>query len=583
MSSNYRKVLGNLEPIKKGTKKALHEIFVDSFYTNLPKIFHVSRLVFFTIVILVFGLVSFIGSYASLEKYHTYKVPNFGGTYIEGIVGKINILNPLYSKNNSAEEEVSSLIFSGLTKIVNQRQVTPDLAANWQISEDNRIYTFFLKDGIKWHDGEKITADDVLFTFRSIQNPDVGSPLLYVWRDVKVEKINELAVKFTLPNPYAPFLTLTNVGILPSHLLEKIPPQNLSVCEFNFHPVGSGPYKFLKLEDLGGSQKLSLELNSYNSPHKPYIEKIVFRVYSSYEELLEAYAKKDIMGIAEVASADYGTALKLKNINLYETYLPQYVALFLNQKSSLLSEKDVRLALAKATDRKEIIKKGLDERAMEVYFPILPGFPGYDPKLPKYPLGIEEANSILEKSGWLREKDGIRKKGESKLKLNLITGDAEDLKKTAEIIKSQWQKVGVFLEIKLADSLTLQKDYIRTRSYDILLYGENLGSDPDIYNFWHSTQITDPGLNLSQFSNEKVDKYLEQARNNLDINFRKEKYTNIQKIISDEIPAIFLYSPVYIYGVSKGIKGIQISKIAEREDRFAGIIDWYIKEKTISY
>ncbi len=583
MFSKYRKIEKGLISAKKGVKRALKEIFVDSLYFNLPKIFHVRRLVFFTFVILLIISISFIGAFVSLEKYHTYRVPESEGTYTEGIVGKINIFNPLYSDTNLAETEINSLVFSGLTKLNTRRQLVPDLAVNWQISEDNRIYTFYLRDNIKWHDGEKLTADDVIFTYKSIQNPKVLSPLFPVWQEVKIEKVSDLVVKFILPNPYAPFLTLTNVGIIPAHILDKIPPENLSVCEFNFHPIGTGPYKFLKIEDLEDSQKVTLEASPSFFPHDSYIEKVVFRIYPSYSELLDAYAKKDIMGIKEIFPTEYPKAEKLKNINLYETYLPQYVALFLSQKSSLISGKNIRLALAKSIDRQEIIRKVFSGRAREVYFPILPGFFGYDPKLEKYPLDIEEAKLILEKDGWILGEDGIRTKEETKLKFNLVTRDIDDFKKVAEIIKNQWQKIGVLLEIKAFKSPSLEEDHIRPRNYDVLLYGESLGADPDIYNYWHSTQISDPGLNLSQFENEKVDKYLEQARNNVDINFRKEKYIKIQKIIIDEIPAIFLYNPIYIYGVSKDVKGIQITKITEQKDRFAGIIDWYIKEKTISY
>ena len=522
---------------------------------------------------------------------------DLGGQYQEGIIGQPHYFNPVLAQANDADRDIVQIVFSGLLKYDGQGNLIPDLAQNYEIKENGLVYDFFLKKDIKWHDKEPLTADDIIFTIKTIQDQDYKSPLKTNWGGVEVEKIDDLTVRFKLKNIYAPFLHSFTVGILPKHLWAGISPQNFHLAEYNLKPIGSGPYKFKKItkNKAGAVQSLELERNkdfyglkeNESAPRKgPYLKKLIFRFYPNEEEGIKALNKKQVDGIS-LLSASQEQTLRRRDLTIYQITLPQYYAVFFNQsQSKVLADKTVRLALSYATDKKEIIERVFKGKASAVDSPFLPGSPGYTSQTKIYDFALEHAKNILEAEDWKdSDNDGIREKKisgpgstaeETKLEINLITTEWPGLKETAELLKTQWEKIGVKVNLEIVSFKTIEEEHIKPRQYQALLFGEVLGADPDPFAFWHSSQKKDPGLNLALYNSKQADKLLEDGRQTLDPAIRAQKYEEFQKLVVEDAPVIFLYSPTYLYRVIGKIKGINLERLALPSYRFSQIENWYI-------
>ena len=518
----------------------------------------------------------------------TEALPDYGGTYEEGIIGQPRFLNPVLAQINDADRDLTQIIFSSLLKHDGRGNLIPDLAKNYEIKENGLVYEFFLKENIKWHDGETLTADDIVFTINTIQNPEYKSPLRINWNGVKVEKIDDYAVRFKLNNIYAPFLHNMTVGILPKHLWAGISAQNFHLAQYNHEPVGSGPYKFkeLKQNKSGVIQSIELKKNKDFYLKDPYIENLIFEFFQNEETAIQALNKKQVDGL-NFFSAAQQSKIQNKSANIYRINLPRYYAVFFNQtKTKVLSDKTARLALAYATDKKEIIEKILNNEGLIADSPLLPNSLGYTKEIKIYDFAPEHAKNILRADGWKdTDGDGILEKKINnenlKFEITLVTADWPELIKAANLIKEQWGKIGAKINLEIAGLGAIQEDYIRPREYQAILFGEVLGSDPDPFAFWHSSQKRDPGLNLALYDNEKIDKVLEEARQNLDKKIRIEKYEEFQKLLVDDVPAVFLYSPAYLYPVNKKVKGVSLENLPLPSYRFSQIENWYIKTKRV--
>jgi peptide/nickel transport system substrate-binding protein len=506
------------------------------------------------------------------------KTPIYGGTYSEGTIGKIEQLNPLFSPLNPAEQSAVSLIFSGLTKRDNNRMSVPDLAERWEIAADGKTYTFFLKKDLRWQDGKNLNADDVIFTINAIQNPDTRSPLLETWKGIEVTKKDDSTVVFKLSSPYPAFVSNTDVPIIPKHILENTPAKNLKTSEFNSSPVGSGPYSFEKLKKVKETTEVDLKANEKYYSKKPYIESINLKTYPDYPQLTLAYARKEVQGITKLPVSELKKSSELPNIETYNLAIPTYDAIYFNLREGIGKEKYFREAISLSLNRKELIEKAYDGQALPVYTPIIPGFQGYDSSI-KQAVNIDEAKKKLTEAGYVLGADGLMAKGEQKASARLVIQDDYQKIQTAEQLREQCKRAGIEILIEKYPAGTFYQDYVRDRNFDILLVSQNLGSDSDIYGFWHSSQVNDPGLNFSGYSDRKLDKFLEQARQTADPNIIYQKYSDVSKIIATELPAIYLVWPDYLFGLSKEVSGFKPGRYAEPKDRFFNITEWFVRDK----
>jgi len=535
-------------------------------------------------LLLIVSLLSWLISY---NIKNTIVAPNYGGSFREGIAGSPQYLNPILSQTNDADRDVTELIFSGLMKYDSQGNLVPDLVEKYAMGDNGKMYDFFLKKDIKWHDGQSFTADDVVFTIKTIQNPDSRSPLRINWTGVEVEKIDDFTVRFKLKNPYAPFLANTTTGIIPKHIWEKILPEKFLLAPENLSPIGTGPYQLKKIKKDKEGFISSIELGAfgdYNSSRRPFIEKIELYFYPDEESLIRAYNRNQIdnLGLLSIQNKSLLKRVNSKS-NVYELNLPHYFAVFFNQtKSKALSDKTVRLALNYATDKNQIINEVLGDEGKVVDSPIPTGVWGHTDETKIYKFDLEYAKNILEQAGWKdTDNDGIREKKEDKLEFELITTELKQLQQTANILQEQWSKIGARVQVKILNIGEIQQEYIRPREYQALLFGEVLGLDPDPYSFWHSSQKKDPGLNLALYDNKKVDDLLKDARQNLNQEQRLNDYKQFQQLVIDDAPVIFLYGPYQLYFSAKKIKGIEVQNIVLPSKRFAEIERWYIKTQRV--
>lgn len=474
------------------------------------------------------------------------------------------------------------LVYNGLLKYDSQGKVVPDLAESYDISDDKTTYTFHLKKNVSWHDGEPFNAEDVIFTTNVISDPSYRSALRSNWQGIETNLMDDYTITFTIKTPYVGFLNNLTFGILPKHIWESVSPDKFYLTELNLEPIGTGPFKYQSFQKDSKGNILSYKLvaNPSYFAAKPYISKITFNFYIDDNSVLEAYNKKEIMGIGGLSSQKLDNLKGQNSTQVYKFNMPRYFSVFFNQtKSVALAHDEVREAIALATDRKEIIDNVLHSNANEVFSPILDGMIGYSTDIPRKEFNLEKANQTLEEKGWQKNSEGIREKDGAQLEITLVTTDWEELTETAEILKTQWGEIGMKVTVNSFSISDIQQNYIRPREYDALLFGQVLGADPDPFSFWHSTNKKDPGLNLSLFGNSDTDKLIDDGRIEFDTEKRNSYYIDFQKKLEEENPAIFLYSPSYIYPVNKKLKGIDIKNLVSPSRRFSEVEKWYVKTK----
>ena len=705
------------------------------------RIFNLSIFVFFIGLILL-GL--------SYSNNYSTEVAAVGGRYIEGEVGEPHLINPLFADLNDVDKDISSLVYSGLIRVNKNQDIVPDLAKNYDISDDKKTYTFHLREDVLWHDGEKFTAEDVAFTINQIQKKQVSSPLYVTFRGVNVKVKDEYTVQFRLKQPSPFFLQSLTIGILPEHIWFGMSPERMRLSQSNIQPIGTGPYKFNKLskDDSGYIHRYELVRNDKFYRKPPYIETFEFKFFNQYggtSGLIQALREQSVDGVNFVPR-DMKEKIEKKHINTHELGISQYTSLFLNQKRTPLDQKKIRTALSKTVDKKRIIEEGLNGDATIINDPILSVFPGGEFKVTSTEFNIKAANKILnedwpkieeseyrdlriddlisqfglegtaststlqqyekqnteaeftgdspesydysvvindnadstnnkniqlslngediksyavsnngdfdkksfkdysgnvnwelspgngkqsvyvrlltedgktqdiydtiELTGQLFDKNEIieqeinpnsdqaqqvknmieqeldeaqtfyRKNEDGEiLSIGITTTNNQQYKKIAKLVAGFWREIGVKVDLNIVSSKKLSSELLRNRNYDVLLYGIINGSDPNQYPYWHSSQSDYPGLNLSQYSNEEVDKLLEDARKLTDKSKIAEKYKQVQQIIAKNNPAIFLYTPTYTYAQNSSVNGFDVTGMYSPHDRFANVTDWYLETK----
>lgn len=514
----------------------------------------------------------------------TVSVPKAGGKYVEGIVGQPAYINPLLSQTSEADADLSALVYAGLFAHDAKSNPIPRLAESFSVSEDGKVYTVKLRSGILFQDGTPLSAEDVLFTVHAIQDPAYRSPLRQNWQGVDISSEDDHTIIFSLKKSYFGFIENLTVGILPKHIWQSIPPEKFALAENNLMPIGAGPYQFsdLKKDAEGNILWYELKMNPTYILGRPYIDTLTFRFYPDEESLLNAYKQGEVLGIASVRSDKIAELQEKKSAYLHEIQLPRAYSVFFNtSKNVAIAFDEVRAALSLATDRQLIVHEALSDRGSVAVTPFLPFMRGFDPDISVPSFDIDRANALLDENGWKRGEDGIRSKKETRLEFELLVPEWPELEKTAAELQSLWGKIGADVHIMTQDIATLQQNRIRPREYDALLFGQASLVDSDPYSFWHSKEREDPGLNLSSLNEQSVDTILIQARETMDPEERSVQYADFQKIFLEQNPAIFLYSPTYLYVTTDRLQGITVQTIDIPSDRFALVNEWYLKTKRV--
>ncbi len=622
------------------------------------------RVLFWTAMVVFMCSLGSIG--IVLADRYRVSVPKVAGVYREGVIGSPQSLNPLFSSLNEIDQDIVSLVYSGLLRYDSARRLVPDLAVKYDVSSDAKTYTFELKRNVVWHDGEPFTSSDVVHTFELIQDAGVASPLYVSFQRVAVSAPDEYTVVFTLEESFTGFLSSLTLGIVPRHIWGSIPSSQIRLAQRNLQPIGTGPFQFKRLVKNSDGFVESVELARFSDFYRnpPYLKEVIFQFFGDYDGptgVVSALREGKVDGISFVPY-EYRERVKRKHIVLNTLQLPQYTALFLNQKNEILKDKAVRAALVSAIDKNRIVADVLDSEATVISGPLLSDFPGYADSVTTTQFSSEQANreldllydrlsaadyrtilldtrvaeriaeeqkkvqsssvssteesvsvesvattdttttvptstidEVLIRETVSKELDleldpaqlfyRYKKGGDKKqiIGFELVTAATPEYAKVAEIIAGYLQEVGIRVKVRLVDAQDIAREVLRSRNYDMLLYGVIVGSDPDQYPFWHSSQIAYPGLNLSQYSNKTVDQLLERIRTNTASSTEEiaKLYTDFSNTIVTDVPAIFLYTPTYTYAFTDEIKGFAVQRIAKPSDRFSNIFDWYLDEKKV--
>ncbi|MCX6702405.1 MAG: peptide ABC transporter substrate-binding protein [Candidatus Wolfebacteria bacterium] len=515
---------------------------------------------------------------------NTVSIPVRGGEYREGIVGQPSFINPALIGSNDADRDLSEIIFSGVL----------DLADNYKMSPDGKTWTIRLKDNVVWDDGQPITSDDIIFSINTIQDPDSRSSLSALWQGISTQRVSEREFKLILPSPYAFFeKTLKNLRPIPKHIFGALPAGNLRLSEYNLEPVGSGPFKYSSFEKRkdGFITSYYLVPNNLYLGDKPYLSQLTFKFYEDEHGLTGAVNNGAVDGAGFSGAFDLGKISVSHNV--YDIRMPKYYAVFMNQYANqVLGDINVRLAMGYAINRSELSKKVFGNHALPVLGPMVPGMDGYMAQIyPQEDFSQDKAANILDSSGWKMRDSGIREKNSYQpaqgktpatqtaipLEVHLTVPDTKFLIDAANILRDDWAKIGIKTDVEVVSSEDINNKVIKGRDYEMLLFGNIFGDNPDLFSFWHSSEKFYPGLNLSLYDNRVADGLMESIRKNLDEKSRDNDLASLQSIIINDEPAIFLFSPSYLYVAKVWLHGFDDKFISLASDRFLNIGKWYVK------
>jgi peptide/nickel transport system substrate-binding protein len=511
--------------------------------------------------------------------------PAQGGVYTEALIGYPQRMNPLLDSTNSVDRDVDKLIFSGLVKFDSRGIPAPDLAETIGISQDGILYNISLKPGLVWHDGEKLTTKDVLFTIELLRTGGVYIPedIRKLWDSIEVYLFDDQHMQLKLPEAYAPFMDYLTFGVLPQHLFAGMDINEIAASAINLQPVGSGPYRFGELLMEGSTVSgIRLLANEDYAGGRPYLQEIVFRYYPDASSAYQAYVQGAVQGISEVPTDLLPQALANEDLRIYTGRLPRISLVLLNLNDPgvpFFKEIEVRKALMLGLNRQAIISQMFNGQAIVANSVILPGTWAHNESIAEIGYDPQLAAETLKNAGYViaGENNTTRAKEEVPLSFVLSYPDDDLHLGIAQLIANNWQALGVNVTLEGVPPDVFVAEKLEPRSYQAALVDLNLSRtpDPDPYPFWDLGQAEN-GQNYSQWNNRLASDTIEQARVTTDLGERTRLYHNFQAIFAEELPALPLYYPVYNYAVSEQILGVTMGPLFDTSDRLGTITTWYL-------
>jgi peptide/nickel transport system substrate-binding protein len=524
------------------------------------------------------------------STYTTEFRPAPGGTYVEGVGGYPQTLNPLLSFYNDADRDVTSLVFSGLTRLTMRGEVEPDLAIGWEIEGQGITYTFRLNRNVVWHDGYPFSARDVVFTTELLQDPDYPGPpdVAELWRTVDVTRLDNYTVRFVLQEPYAPFLDYTTIGILPAHLLEGVNAADLARIDFNRAPVGTGPFQLTEVE-MGEGHIAAVTLRRFPRYYGrgTYLEHVVLRFYPTTRAAFEAYEDDVTEGVARIDVEFLTEAFEDRNLRLFSAPTAEMVMIYFNQlltDTLPFGDALVRQALYHSLDRQALVDDILGGQGILPQTPLLPGSWAYSTEdVPTYAYDPERALALMAEAGWRRSNvtETLRNAQDEPLAFTLTASNDPLERAFATAVATQWQSLGISVTVQAVPGLALT-GVLDSRSYQAAVARLIIPGDPDPYPFWHETQsLPGQGQNYAGLQNRRISELVEQARITVRRDEREALYREFQQLYMELLPALPLYVPVYTYAMDVGVSGGQLGPMMSPVDRFLTMPDWYVLQRRV--
>jgi len=512
-------------------------------------------------------------------------LPAAGGTFIEGMVGRPSALNPLLSDPYPVDRELVDLIFDGLVRYDETGQIVPALAEEWSVSEDGLSITFTLRDGLTWHDGQPVTAEDVAFTYGLMQDDAFPGPnhLIPLWQSVTITALDESSILFTLAQPYAPFIEATTRGILPAHLLSDIAVADLATAAFNTTPVGTGPFMVQPGQEWQRTGRLRLSPNPNAWRQGTQLSDIEFRFYPTADDLFAAFQNGEIHAAGGLPLTMTADAAALPNARLFTSIAPRYSALFFNVSDSgapALRSKEVRQALAYGLDRASLVDGVLNGQGIEFEGPYIPGnWAARTELMTNYTFQPDTAASLLDTAGWVGA--GVRSREGAPLTLRMIALDQAEHRAVAEEIVRQWAALGVEAQLTLLPDIGAMRQTLSRRHYDVAVVEIAPPNDPDLYNFW-SQEAMVRGQNFAGWNNRRASEALESGRQIYPQNERAAYYEAFIRQFDGDLPALTLYQHVNTYLLSDTVQEAEIGRIWHPRDRFNSFTTWFLNYRDVA-
>ena len=512
--------------------------------------------------------------------------PAAGGSYVEAAVGPINSLNPLYM-SSSAESSVSRLVFSSLYTYDEVSSLRGDIADSLVVSEGGKVYTVTIRDDVQWHDGTPLSAKDVVFTVNLMKNPLTRSALRINWVDVSVKEVSKDTVQFTLPASYAAFPYALTFAILPEHLLGSINPAAVREHTFSQAPVGSGPFKFelfQQVDPIRNIRAVHMTANRDYYAGPPKLDRFELQAHKDEDAIIKALKAGEVSGAADVSAKSSDLVSEGRYA---KTPLPlsSGVYLMFNTISAPFNDAKVRKALQVGTNA-SAVREDIGHGTRPLELPFIGAQVGDVTNLPKAPAyNPVEANRILEEAGWKLEANARVKDGK-KLQITITTTKSKEYESSAEIVRSQWSKLGIDVKKKVidasAENSNFVQDTLQGRNFEVLLYELAIGADPDVYAYWHSSQMGQSGYNFTSYANKTADAALASARARTEPELRNAKYRQFAKLWLDDVPAIGLYQPVVEYISTKRSSTVgEYARVVTSSDRYANVLNWTVDNGTV--
>lgn len=490
-----------------------------------------------------------------------------GGTYTEATLGEVKSMNPLFA-NTSSEKVLSKLMFATISTDDYSGHAGTGLAESIRSDESGKIWTVKLREGLKWSDGEPITNEDVIFTANLIKNPTVSSIYDSNLSNVKISENEQGEIVFDLPVSYADFITALNFPVVPKHVLGEADPKTLIENNFSNAPVTSGAFSYNATQISAGEEKiyyLSANPNYYLG--NVMLNSFAVHTFNTKDDIVRAVNAGSVTGTAELTETE-ADQVTTGQFLVKKSGLNSGAFIFFNTAHDVVKNTEMRAAIRQGIDMGKIRAEAADDSALD--YPLLKS----QIELMNYP-------AILERDFEAAKAKIAELSGGEALHLEVATVNSGYLPGVTEAIKSELESLGFEVNVTVyEENQEFINNVVSKRSYDILVYEVELGTDPDLLPYFHSSQANSSGLNLSNYRDALVDDLLLGARDATNNEVRVKKYETFLERFVSGVPAIGIYQPNLTYYYNKNVRTFNDVQLVTALDRFTDINEWAVNKGT---